>query len=49
MKKILNMKAEDRQSLGASARQSVLGRFSLEAMVSAHRRLYEQAISRFES
>ncbi len=49
MKKILNMKAEDRQSLGASARQSVLRRFSLEAMVSAHRRLYEQAISRFES
>jgi glycosyltransferase involved in cell wall biosynthesis len=49
IKKILSLKAEERRSLGASARQSVLQRFSLEAMVSAYRRLYEQVISRFES
>jgi glycosyltransferase involved in cell wall biosynthesis len=49
MKKTLCLKVEERRSLGASARQSVLQRFSLEAMVTAYRRLYEQVISRFES
>jgi glycosyltransferase involved in cell wall biosynthesis len=49
IKKILSLKVEDRRSLGASARQSVLQRFSLEAMVIAYHRLYEQVISRFES
>ncbi len=48
LKAILAMSAEERQSLGERARQSVLSRFSLERMVGSYRELYGRVISRFE-